>query len=337
MPPTANRIRSTGEALIQGMAQDNTAALALRGEFGHASRGAAAYRRLEDGELSLLFSRVTSHLRELAKAHGLHDVGAFPVQVTDQEAVDKGPVGFVGSSKALPPEYFQSVFAHLESEVDKAAAQTHREIGSTGVTVETLLKLQQTHARLTYLALLFSTGIRPIVKRTQLRLIDDCWHVQDKDSTDYEERRVIPALRSVVSQVLWHRQLTEELLRRAPSLKRMRQESCYDKEQDLPLWMEQTSGGIRTRRMQQKDFDAVGFDYGLAPRATRHTFVATLRSRVSESELNAMLGHSGGGWFRESTISMTSTPYSKHTRQVLSEFVESGGFSARNPMERYVC
>ncbi|MCG5525924.1 hypothetical protein LRB11_13445 [Ectothiorhodospira haloalkaliphila] len=335
LTPTANRIRSTGEAIIQGLAKDNSAALALRGEFGHASRGAAAYRQLEYRELNVLFSSVTSHLRSLAKPLGLDDSGAFPIHDVDPDAAHTEKGGFAGSSRALPPEHFQGVFTHLSDEFDKAASQTYREKGITGVTAETLLNLQQTHARLTYLALLFSTGIRPIVKRTQLRLIGECWHVQDKDSTDYEERRMIPALQSVVDQMIWHRQLTEELMTCAPSLKRMELSSTYKKDQDLPLWMEQTARGIRVRRMQQRDFDVVGINHGLEPRATRHTFVATLRNCISESELNAMLGHSGGGWFRESTISMTSTPYSDHAKKALSDFVRRGGFRAINPMGRY--
>lgn len=71
--------------------------------------------------------------------------------------------------------------------------------------------------------------------------------------------------------------------------------------------------------------------FGLASRATRHTFANVLRSSVSETELHALLGHSGGGWQRESVLSMGEARYTQSTWQAIQTMLHDAGFHPVNP------
>ncbi|MDG4868682.1 hypothetical protein P8631_11790, partial [Guyparkeria sp. 1SP6A2] len=216
--PTCQRIRATAEAVIQGLAPDSVTGLTLKGDFGHSSRGAAAYRRTADQDLVDLFHRVSWHWRSKNLIPNLANLGAFPVPaISPYPPLD----GYVGSSKVGTCEQFQAVFRHLEHEIDRLVKQTHREKGSSGVEIHTLLDLQHAHAQLTYLAFLLSTGIRPISTRATIRLAGSYWYVQDKDSPGFSERRALPALPEIVDQVLEQRAFTR-MLCNAPPLRRLR-------------------------------------------------------------------------------------------------------------------
>lgn len=327
LTPTCQRIRATAEAVIQGLAPDSVTGLTLKGEYGHSSRGAAAYRQTATQELVDLFRRACAYWRDKVPIADPSSLDAFPVPATTSESqLD----GYIGSLKVATFEQFRAVFQHLQDEIARLVARTHREKGSSGVELGTLLNLQQAHAQLTYLAFLLSTGIRPISTRATMRLAGNYWYVQDKDSPGFSERRAVPALPEIVNQVLEQRDFTRMLCDTVP-LRRLRRSGSSNEESDIPLWLEASGRTLKLSRMKQSDIDAVFERFGLASRATRHTFANVLRSSVSETELHALLGHSGGGWQRESVLSMGEARYTQSTWQAIQTMLEDAGFHPVNP------
>ncbi|MDG4868719.1 hypothetical protein P8631_11985, partial [Guyparkeria sp. 1SP6A2] len=104
-----------------------------------------------------------------------------------------------------------------------------------------------------------------------------------------------------------------------------------NEESDVPLWLELSGRTLKLRRMKQADIDTVFDRFGLASRATRHTFTNALRLLLPETELHALLGHSGGGWQRESMMSMAKTRYTRATWQAITTVLHDAGFHPVNP------
>ncbi len=327
LTPTCQRIRATAEAVIQGLASDSVTGLTLKGGFGHSSRGAAAYRQTSDRELADLHGRVCRYWQEMNPLPERASPDALPVPALELPGREDG---YVGSRKVAELGRFREAFRHLEGEIQRLIELTHRQKGTAGVEVDTLLDLQHAHARSTYLALLLSTGIRPISTRATIRLAGNYWYVQDKDSPDFSERRAIPAMPAIVDQVVEQQAFTRSLLdtqrlrRSCPAINRKVPD-------DAPLWLEKSGRVLRVRRMRQSDIGVLFQDFDLDIRASRHTFTTTLRPWLPETELHAMLGHSGGGWQRESLMSMGEDRYTDGTRQAIEEMLQKAGFRLINP------
>ena len=342
--PTVQRLRATGEARIHGHAFDSTAAHALKGSFSHSAGGAAAYRRIDDQEMQGLFAAAAATLRTDACDTGISDFDAFPCAPEKTESAaspcrsETAPPRYVGSAKAELPSFFVSVFAELGTEITRLVESNLAEKGqSGGVQPATLVKLQNTHACYAYLALLVSTGMRPIGKHTTVQLSQPYWFIQDKDTPEFSERRYVPALQEVSDQISGQRGFTESLAADFRNVLRLRIHRPADRyDVSGPLWLEPNPKRLRVRKMLDSDFRTVIEHPGLNPRTPRHTLVTALRSTMPQSELNAMLGHSGGGWQRESPASLSTLQYSPQTFEDIRKLVNEAGFEPLHIWGRYV-
>ena len=329
LTPTCQRIRATAEAIIAGLAHDNTAALSLKGQYGYSSRGAAAYRVLSNHELHTLHTSAFELLRSQASQSNRYCPDAFPIH----NAIATHALDFIGSTKAVDPKKFKSVFQFLEHEIETLISKTHHEKGYKGVRIETLIDLQNAHARLTYLAFMLSTGARIISNRSIIKLCGHSLYIQDKDSARLSERRTIPALPSVIKQLNDQRLFTENLIKN-PQFAHSKIIPSLDATH-LTLWVDRLDNTIKVRKMRQSDFAEITTRFNLNLRATRHTFINSMRTQLPETELNSAVGHSGGGFHRESTTSMATDQFSSSFLTVLQDFMNAAGFHPLNPEPRY--
>jgi len=321
MTPTCRRIRATAEASIVGLAHDTIAALTLKGEYGNTSRGGAAYRTITDAEIVKLHGMAVEQLRQAHSGSSLIGSSVIPhLPEPIKRSCDR-----VGSIKAAQLTEYSPLFKYLSNQIEMLVAQSHREKGLNGVHIDTLLDLNHVCAQLAYMAFLLSTGARPIVRRAEIHLVGKHWYIQDKDSVNFTERRSLPALPQVVEQMFDQRQLTQHLAK-SVRFAHFKVRNTFDQHGILPLWMEALGDRLLIRTIRQSDMDEVWTTFKLQPRATRHTFVNTLRLRLPEAELNALLGHVGGGWQRESLMSMATAKYSPMTAQAIEALLNEAGF-----------
>jgi len=319
--PTCRRIRATAEANIVGLAYDTTAALTLKGEYGNTSRGGAAYRTITDAEIVKLHGLAVSQLRLVHCGNSLIGSSVIPhLSAPITRSCDK-----LGSIKAAQLIEYKPLFEYLSTQIEILIALSHQEKDGGRVRIETLIDLNHASAQLAYMAFLLSTGARPIVKRAEIHLIGTQWYIQDKDSVNFTERRAIPAMPEVVEQMLDQRQLTEHLSQ-SVRFAHFNVRKTFDQHGFLPLWMEVLKNRLSFRTIKQSDTDELWNKFKLQPRATRHTFVNTLRLRLPEAELNALLGHVGGGWQRESLMSMATAQFSTMTVQAIKALLQEAGF-----------
>lgn len=331
---TCQRIRAAAEAMILGLAVDTTAGLTLTGSYGHSNRGPAAYRVIDRTEIQSLFSNATKKIASLGAQHAPRDSDAsFPVA---PETPRSGDYGTVGSTKSVAVETIPEVFNHLAQVAAEACERTEFEQGVTGVHVDTLIRIQNLSALHTYLGLLLGTGIRPVADRTVVSPYGtELWLVADKDSVDFVERRVVPTLPIPRQQMEIHRKLSDEI---RLALNR-RLVPVRDREPEisaLPLLFERRPRQIIARRTRQTDFMPIAHRFGWDRRATRHTVATELRGQVPASELNALLGHAGGGWHRHGTSSMANQLFTPTTVDAIQQLLDRAGFGLLDLRGRYV-
>ncbi|MFO7582477.1 hypothetical protein [Guyparkeria sp.] len=331
---TCQRIRAAAEAMILGLAVDTTAGLTLTGAYGHSNRGPAAYRVIDRTEIQSLFSNATKKIASLGAQHAPRDPDAsFPVA---SETPRSGDGGTVGTLKAVAPETIPEVFDHLAQVAAEACERTQLEQGVTGVHLDTLIRIQNLSALHTYLGLLLGTGIRPVANRTVVSPYGtELWLVADKDSVDFVERRVVPALPIVRQQMEIHHKLSNEI-RLALNRRLLPVRDREPEISALPLLFEHRPRQIIARRTRQTDFMPIAHQFGWDRRATRHTVATELRGRVPASELNALLGHAGGGWHRHGTSSMANQLFTPTTLEAIQQLLDRAGFGLLDLRGRYV-
>lgn len=330
---TCQRIRAAAEAMILGLAVDMTAGLTLTGAYGHSNRGPAAYRVIQRTEIQSLFSNVSRQIASLGARHVFRDPNApFPVAPETLRSGD----GALGSIKTVAVETIPEVFGHLAQLAAEACERTEFERGMTGVHLDTLIQIQNISGLHTYLGLLLGTGIRPVADRTVVSSYGpELWLVADKDSVDFVERRVVPALHIVRQQLAIHRQLNDEI-RLALNRRLLPIRDQEPKTSALPLLFERKARQAIARRVRQTDFMPIAHQFGWDRRATRHTFATELREQVPASELNALLGHAGGGWHRHGTSSRANQLFTPETIDAIKDLIDRAGFGLLDLRERYV-
>ncbi|RRQ20336.1 hypothetical protein D5687_09775 [Guyparkeria sp. SCN-R1] len=331
---TCQRIRAAAEAMIFGLALDTTAGLTLTGTYGHSYRGPAAYRVIDRSEIQLLFSKTTRRIASLGARHvSRYPKAPFPIAA---ETPRSGEDAALGSIKAVPVETIPDVFGHLALLAAEACERTEFEQGLTGVHLDTLIRIQNLSALHTYLGLLLGTGIRPVADRTVMSQYGtELWFVADKDSVDFVERRVVPALPIVKRQLEIHRKLSDEI-RLALNRRLLPVRDREPQISALPLLFEHRPKEVIARRARQTDFMPIARQFGWDRRATRHTFATELREQVPTSELNALLGHAGGGWHRHGTSSMANQLFTPTTIEAIQQLLDRAGFGLLDLRGRYV-
>ena len=330
---TCQRIRAAAEGMAIGLSRDITAGLTLTGSYGHSARGPAAYRVIDRDEIQALFVAVAWQLA----LHGRH------ASITPDEALPipprNHPAGLgseMGSSKTLTTSAIAKVFETLAERLHGLCRCTREEQKQSGIRISTLIDLQNTSSLYTYLGLLLSTGIRPVGPRTVFHAFGSAlWYVEDKDSVEFFERRLVPSLPSVKEQLDIHQSVTNDV-RLAMTRRGIVIKDREPAASALPRFIEQRATGAIARRVLQKDFMPIAEAYAWDRRATRHTVATQLRPTLPASELDALLGHSGGGWQRSATMSMASQPFSRVTIDALERLIDDAGFSLLDPRGTYV-
>lgn len=330
---TCRRIRATAEALAIGLGHDLTAGLTLSGSYGHSARGPAAYRLIERDEIQALFVAVAQKLALYGRHAATVLNEAFPTPPRNHSAW----LGLsMGSAKALTLSSIPEVFEHLAEQIHALCQYTREEQKNSGVRLSTLIDLQNTSALYAYLGLLLSTGIRPVGPRTVFHAFGSTlWYVEDKNSVDFFERRLVPSLTSIREQLRVHQSVTNDV-RLAMTRRGIVIQDREPEASALPRFLEKRSTGAVARRVLQQDFAPVADAFKWDRRATRHTVATELRHTVPASELDSLLGHSGGGWQREATTSMASMPFSQATVDALKRLIDNVEFSLLDPRGSYV-
>ncbi|HCA04228.1 MAG TPA: hypothetical protein DEO68_19145 [Halomonas campaniensis] len=318
--PTANRLSASSWLYRRPHAIDDVAATALAGQFGLGLSAPAAYRQLSRKELQHVFDKT---LQQLGLFEPTLPV-AMPVNANHTSAS-------VGSAVAQPPEFFQSIFSDIRQNMRSSQAEIEAWQSYKPFPADALLRFSQLISAHELLGWQLSTGARPVGPRSGNQLGQKMQWVHDKNSARGIESRVIPILpnvrESIKSLHRWHSLIIHVASSANVAIGDQRTDRL-----DTPAWLFKPQRGKKLilRDMHWSDLSTLQLSQLInSPRnVARHSFASYLRNRISDAQVDAMLGHARHGRMLSSPRSETPLDMQNYSQLIhaLKEWLGACGY-----------
>lgn len=351
--PTPARLTASAPLLIRSLAQDETAQFALSGRFGAQNGAKAAYRALLPGELNRLFNDVLTILNGHLSCSNAHETDAEkgtladsgtprfetareeaceptaiipdapPLPTTEPEEITHHqPSGWqTGSLLAAHPRQFNAWFEGLDNAISETLTRFTLVLSPRKRPVKEACTLSRLLACRAYLLLLLSTGCRPHGPNTRYCLSDKQLWIADKDSPQYRESRVVPAVPVLVKTLEQHELLLNSMTRWI----KKRGGNVIDLRTD-----NQAIGYLQTRSKKEQQYVITSIEHRdfqqtlekhlpnnsddsasiRVRNVTRHSVATHLRTILPAPIVDGLLGHTGSG-VRPTTPESIARPHER--------------------------
>ncbi|GAA3899712.1 hypothetical protein GCM10022228_07730 [Halomonas cibimaris] len=321
--PTANRLRATSWLWRRPHARDDVAAEMLTGQFGLTLSAPAAYRSIPRTEVQHVFTHTIKSL-------GIIYTDTKP-NSTEVKADSNSDGNTVGSAVAQPPCAFLPLFAELREAMGLPIDELAMWWSGQEFPRRSLIALYQYVAAYHLLAWQLSTGARPIGPESQNTFSGKWQWLHDKNSARGVESRVIPLLTDIKNALFKLQCWTDALLRQLRD-EDITVEDRRTSDRNTPDWLEEKGRSRRLilRDMCWSDLQSLPLTTtkDLADNVARHSLASWLRERVSDAEVDALLGHASDGRSLSSVRAEATINHDGGLRRRLNNWLKLCGYKS---------
>ncbi|WP_089707833.1 hypothetical protein [Vreelandella arcis] len=316
--PTINRITSASWLWRRPNARDDTSAGMFSGQFELSLSAPAAYRRISRAEIQKTFNSTLAHLGVATDTYSPSATSNF-----------QNSPSHMGSAVACNAQFFQEIFQSLLGNIRAASAPCSEWYSGKPFPRESLATLYQYVAAYELLGWQLSSGARPLGKRSQNRIGKYLQWVQDKNSSQGTESRVIPVAADTRNGITALQRWTQSLI----SVLSQQDFVLSDQRsgvRDTPAWLTTTHKGKRflLRDMTWSDMTSLSLP-GLSTQpnnVTRHSLTSWLRLHLPDAQLDALLGHARHGRNLVSPQGATALGQQTLLRTELARWLKQSGY-----------
>lgn len=320
--PTANRLRASSWLWRRPHACDDVAAEMLTGQFGLALAAPAAYRQVSRAEIQRVFNDTMASL----------DINTESTLNSPEHPADnENDSAMMGSAIAQPPDVFALLFGELRDAMTPLIDELAMWWAGQPFPRQSFAALYQYVAAYNLLAWQLSTGARPIGPSTQVHLGARVQWIRDKGSSRGIESRVIPLLTDIQKSLSQLQRWTGNLLHQ------LRNQNIIINDRrtngrNTPAWLMAPARGRRLvlRDMTWADLRSLSLTNtaGLADNVARHSLTSWLRERISDAEVDALLGHASDGRSLSSPRAVAITNQAGELRRQLNAWLRQCGYKS---------